>query len=364
MSSIWGHSLRVSLFGESHGPGIGVVVDGFPAGVPLDMARLGALLARRAPGRNPWSTRRKEADLPEFLSGTYRGFSTGAPLTALIRNQDTRSADYTAFATTPRPGHADYTAAIRYRGFQDPRGGGHFSGRLTAPLTLAGGLCLQWLSRLGIRIHARARRIGGVDDLAIDPVRPDEAAWAAIADKEMPVLSEAAGRAMAAAVEQARMAADSVGGIVECVVWGLPAGLGDPMFRGLEARFAELLFSIPAVKGVEFGDGFAVADATGSTNNDRPRIEEGAVRMRSNHGGGSDGGISNGMPLILRVAFKPTSSIGIPQETVDLARMEDAVLTIKGRHDPCIVPRAVPVVEACVALVIADLWKEADRDGE
>ncbi len=359
MSSMWGHAIRISVFGESHGPGIGVVVDGFPSGVPIDLDRLAALMERRAPGRTPWSTARKEADRPEILSGLYQGHTTGTPITAMIRNTDTRSGDYASLDTCPRPGHADYTGSVRYGGFQDPRGGGHFSGRLTAPLVFAGGLCLQWLSLRDIRVYTHAARIGGIDDVPLDPVHPDEAALAAVAGKPMPVLSDSAGEAMAAAVERARMETDSVGGVVEGVVLGLPAGLGDPLFLGLEARFASLLFSIPAVKAVGFGDAFGVSDARGSTNNDRPCFDAGTVRMRTNHAGGIDGGISNGMPVVFRAAFKPTPSIGALQETIDLTKKEDTLLVVKGRHDPCIVPRAVPVVEACAALVIADTLKGA-----
>ena len=250
MSSIWGNAIRISVFGESHGHGIGVVVDGFPAGIPLDMDRVAAFMERRSPGRTPWSTARREVDRPEVLSGIYRGNTTGAPITALIRNLDTRSEDYKSLESLPRPGHADYTGSLRYDGFNDPRGGGHFSGRLTAPLAFAGAICLQWLALEGIRVYAHAARIGGVDDVAIDPVHPNEAELATIADKKMPVISYDAGVTMAAVVEEARMALDSVGGIVEGVVLDLPAGLGDPMFLGLEARFASLFFSIPAVKGV------------------------------------------------------------------------------------------------------------------
>lgn len=363
MSSIWGNAIRVSIFGESHGPGIGVVVDGFPSGIPLDLDRAAAFMRRRSPGRTPWSTARKEEDLPEILSGLYRGHTTGAPIAAMIRNTDTRPGDYAAMEILPRPGHADYTGALRFDGFNDPRGGGHFSGRLTAPLAFAGAVCLQWLEREGIRVFAHAARIGCVDDTPIDPVRPDESALAAIAGKRMPVLSDIAGEAMAAAVENARMSLDSVGGVVEGLVLDVPAGLGDPLFLGMEARFASLLFSIPAVKGVEFGDGFAVADAFGSTNNDRPSMMESRIRMRSNHAGGIDGGIANGMPILFRVAFKPTPSIAQRQETVDLTHLTDAEIAVAGRHDPCIVPRAVPVVEACAALVMADTLKGAPRHG-
>lgn len=355
MGSTWGQHLKISIFGESHGAGIGVVIDGLPSGHPLDLEAIRRFAARRAPGRTPWSTPRKEADEAEILSGVFEGHTTGAPLAALIRNTDTRSGDYQELSVKPRPGHADLTAAARYQGYQDPRGGGHFSGRLTAPLTFAGALCSQILAAKGIQVAAHALEIAGIRDEAFDPVQPDMTRIAGIADKMMPVLDDAAGQAMAAAVEEARMSTDSVGGIVEAMVRGLPAGLGDPMFNGLESRLSSLIMGIPAVRGIEFGTGFAAARMRASEHNDVPYIQGQGIRFRTNHCGGVLGGISNGMPLIFKVAFKPTPSIGKEQQTINLSTMADDHLIVKGRHDPCIVPRAVPVVEAAAAIFALDV---------
>ncbi len=355
MSSTWGQNLKISIFGESHGPGIGVVVDGLPAGHALDMDAIRRFALRRAPGRTPWSTPRKEADEPEILSGVFEGHTTGTPLAALIRNTDTRSADYQALREKPRPGHADLTGMARYQGFEDPRGGGHFSGRLTAPLTFAGALCSQILQKKGVRIAGHIYEIAGIRDEAFDPVKPDSVRLAKLADKMLPVLNDQAGMDMAAEVEKARLAEDSVGGIVEAMIWGLPAGLGNPIFDGMESRLCSLLMGIPAAKGVEFGAGFAAAKMQGSTHNDVPVMQGNAIRFCTNHSGGIQGGISNGMPVVFRVAFKPTPSIGKEQSTINLTTLTEDRLVIIGRHDPCIVPRAVPVVEAAAALFALDL---------
>lgn len=351
MSSTFGENLKLSIFGQSHSPAIGMVLDGIPAGLPVDLAQLQAFLNRRAPGRADYATPRKEADRPEFLGGILDGFTCGAPIAAVIANTNTRSGDYANLADTPRPGHADYTARIKYGGFQDSAGGGHFSGRLTAPLCIAGGLCLQWLLETGIAVRARIAAIGGISDDPLDPAAP-------AADRiheDFPVVSEDAGKRMRAAIAEARAAGDSLGGIVECFVTGLPAGLGEPMFGGVESRIAQIVYGIPAVKGLEFGMGFALAESRGSFSNDPFTVENGAVRTVTNHSGGILGGITNGMPLTFRVALKPTPSIGIPQQSVSLSRMENTSLTVKGRHDPCIVPRAVPVVEAAAAIAIYDM---------
>ena len=350
MGSCWGQHLKISLFGESHGPGIGVVIDGLPSGHELDLAAIRRFALRRAPGRTPWSTPRQEADEAEILSGVFEGRVTGTPLAALIRNTDTRSADYRELQMKPRPGHADLTAMARYGGFQDPRGGGHFSGRLTAPLTFAGAVCSQILQARGVRLASHVYEIAGIRDEVFDPVRPDPERYNKLADKLMPVLDDTAGEAMAAAVAEARLAEDSVGGIVEAMIWGLPAGLGDPIFDGLESRLGSLILGIPAVKGLEFGSGFAAAGMRGSTHNDVPLVKDKAIRFRTNHSGGIQGGISNGMPLVFRVAFKPTPTIGREQQTINLATLTEDRLAAKGRHDPCIVPRAVPVVEAAAAI--------------
>ena len=327
-----------------------MTIDGLPAGLPVDLDALGRFLRRRAPGQNAWSTPRKEADLPEFLCGLKDGRTCGAPLTAIIRNTNTRSGDYENLMDIPRPGHADYTAQVKFGGAQDAAGGGHFSGRLTAPLCIAGGLCLQVLARQGVRVRARIVSIGTVtDDAAFD---------APVDEKPFPAVSDEAAAAMQAQIAQARAEQDSVGGVIECVVEGLPAGIGDPMFGGLENRIARTVFAIPAVKGVEFGAGFAAARLRGSENNDPYYMENGAVRTRTNNAGGILGGLTTGMPLIFRVAVKPTPSIARPQESVRLSEKSDAVLEIHGRHDPCIVPRAVPCVEAAAAIAILDALLE------
>ncbi len=346
MSSSYGENIRVTVFGQSHSAGIGVTMEGIPAGNEIDFERLNEFLTRRAPGQNAWSTARKEADCPEFLSGVFEGKTCGAPITAIIRNNDTRSKDYTQLKITPRPGHADYTASVKYHGCQDYRGGGHFSGRLTAPLCIAGGICLQLLEREGIRILSRIASIGDVKDEGL--------LTESTAAKEFPVVNDKRGAAMRELIAAKRAEGDSVGGVVECVVTGLPVGLGDPMFGGMENRIAAIIFGIPAVKGIEFGAGFNAARMTGSENNDAYEIREGAVTAKTNNAGGILGGITNGMPLTFRAAFKPTPSIAKAQDSVNLETNENTVLEISGRHDPCIVPRAVPVVEAAAAIAVYD----------
>ena len=355
MSSTWGQHLKISIFGESHGPGVGVVLDGLPSGHLLDLEAIRQFALRRAPGRAPWSTPRKEADEAEILSGVFEGRTTGTPLAALIRNTDTRSEDYRDLLARPRPGHADLTGSARYQGYQDPRGSGHFSGRLTAPLVFAGALCSQILLGKGVRLASHVYEIAGIPDEAFDPVNPDQTRLSGLAAKLMPVLDDQAGQAMAEAVEKARMSLDSVGGIVETMIWGLPAGLGDPMFDGLESRLSSLVMGIPAARGIEFGTGFAAARMQGSIHNDAPVIQGKAIRFKTNHCGGVLGGISNGMPLVFRVAFKPTASIGREQQTINLSTLTADTLVVKGRHDPCIVPRAVPAVEAAAAVFALDL---------
>lgn len=352
MSSTYGENLKLSIFGQSHGPAVGMALDGIPAGLPVDLDALQAFLNRRAPGQNPWSTPRKEEDRPDFLAGLVDRHTCGAPIAAVIHNHNTRSGDYAALRDCPRPGHADYTAQVKYGGFQDAAGGGHFSGRLTAPLCIAGGLCIQWLEEKGIRLAARILSIGGVEDeTGYDPTNPP---LERIRQK-FPTLSPTAGEKMRDRIEQVRSQGDSVGGIIECFVTGLPAGLGEPMFGGVESRIAGILYGIPAVKGVEFGAGFTVARLKGSENNDPFLLEHGTVRTATNHSGGILGGITNGMPLIFRVAMKPTPSISLPQQSVSLSRGESAALEVSGRHDPCIVPRAVPVIEAAAAIAIYDM---------
>ena len=351
MSSTYGENLKLSIFGQSHGAAIGMTLDGIPAGLPVDTDALQIFLNRRAPGQNDWSTPRKEADRPEFLSGILDGYTCGAPIAAAIYNKNTRSGDYANLKDCPRPGHADLTAQIKYGGFQDAPGGGHFSGRLTAPLCIAGGLCKQWLEGMGIQVFAHIASISGISDTPFDPLAPD----ADSVQPEFPVINPDAGAEMRDAISAAKGDGDSVGGIVECAVTGLPAGVGEPMFGGVESRIAQIVYGVPAVKGVEFGAGFAAAGLRGSQNNDDYVISDGKIRTATNNAGGILGGITNGMPLIFRAALKPTPSISRPQQSVNLSNTEIQELVVKGRHDPCIVPRAVPVIEAAAAIAIFDM---------
>ena len=354
MSSTYGEMIRLSIFGQSHGAAIGMTLDGVPAGLPVDLDQLQEFLNRRAPGQNDWSTPRKEEDRPEFLSGILNGFTTGAPIAAIIRNTNTRSGDYSNLKSCPRPGHADYTAQVKYGGFQDAAGGGHFSGRLTAPLCIAGGLCKQWLEKEGVRIGAHIAWINGIDDNHFDPMAPQ----LDMIGRDFPVISPICGEQMRGEIADARAARDSVGGIIECAAVGVPAGLGEPMFGGMESRIAQIVYGIPAVKSVEFGLGQAVAWRCGSKSNDDFTMEHGEVKTLTNNCGGILGGITNGMPILFRAAIKPTPSISKPQQTVNLETGEITTLEIKGRHDPCIVPRAVPVIEAAAAIAIFDAWLE------
>ena len=348
MSSTYGENIRVTIFGQSHSPAIGMTLEGVPAGEKIDFAELAAFAARRAPGGQAYATARKEADQPEFVSGLRDDVTCGTPITAIIRNTDTRSRDYEELRVVPRPGHADYTASVKYGGCQDYAGGGHFSGRLTAPMVIAGGICRQILEREGIKIAARIASIGGIRD--------EGELTADVLKKSFPVMSDAQGEKMLNRIAEAKADGDSVGGIIECTVFGLPAGLGNPMFDGMENRIAQIVFGIPAVKGVEFGVGFAAAEMTGSENNDAFLMRDGRVETKTNHCGGILGGITNGMPLTFRAAFKPTPSIAKEQDSINLETGEAVKLVVKGRHDPCIVPRAVPVVEAAAAIAVYDAW--------
>ena len=344
-----GDKLKITLFGQSHGPAIGCVVDGFPAGFSIDWDAVSAFMARRAPGQNAWSTQRKEADAPEILSGLNAdGLTCGAPLAAVIRNTNQHSGDYPDLLNVPRPGHADYAAGLKYGSAWDYRGGGQFSGRLTAPLCFAGALCMQWLAEKNVRVAAHIARIGNVFDEMPDTVHPQFPLYETGA---FPVIDPEKGKAMQVEIETAKAAGDSVDGAVRCIVTGFPAGVGGPYFGGLEGKLAQALFGIPAVKGVQFGD----TPHHGSENNDAFCIENGAVSALTNHCGGILGGISNGMPLHFTVSFKPTPSIAKPQKTVDLKAAQETEMNLRGRHDSCVVPRAVPVAEAVAAIVLTDL---------
>ncbi len=351
MSSTYGENLKLSIFGQSHGAAIGMTLDGIPAGLPVDFDVLQSFLNRRAPGQNDWSTPRREEDRPEFLAGLLDGYTCGAPIAAVIHNKNTRSGDYANLKDCPRPGHADYTAQIKYGGFQDAAGGGHFSGRLTAPLCIAGGLCKQWLEEMGVHIGAHIVNIAGEADTPFDPLAPQLDQVGA----DFPVQNPIAGEKMRQRIAEARAQGDSVGGIIECAVTGLPAGLGEPMFGGAESKIAQIVYGIPAVKALEFGAGMEVSNLRGSQCNDVYTINDGQVHTLTNNAGGILGGITNGMPVIFQTAIKPTPSISRQQQSISLSRGEIAALEIKGRHDPCIVPRAVPVVEAAAAIAIFDL---------
>ena len=360
MSSEFGKLLRVSVFGQSHGRAIGVNIDGLPSGEAIDMEELNSFLDRRKPGKSRLSTMRKESDTPIFLSGLEKGVTCGAPLCAIIENSDQHSSDYSELADKPRPSHADYTAHIKWGGHADMRGGGHFSGRLTAPLCVAGGIAKQILARRGVYVGAHLAAVGTEDDVPF-PLHPAKELFDAVATKPFPVLDDGAGERMQALILEARQNLDSVGGVIECAAVGIPAGLGDPMFDGIENRLAEALFGIPAVKGVEFGLGFGSARLHGSENNDPFTVENGQIVTETNRAGGTLGGITTGMPITLRVAIKPTPSISQAQRTVSLSAKEPAELVIRGRHDPCIAHRAVPVVEAVTAAVLLDLLLEGNH---
>lgn len=353
-----GNKLRVTVFGQSHAPAIGCVIDGLPAGFAPDMERVAAFMARRAPGQNAWSTPRKESDTPEILSGLVDGRTCGAPVAMVIRNSNQHSKDYSGLRRTPRPSHADYTASIKYGEFYDIRGGGQFSGRLTAPLCFAGALALQLLEQRDIIIAAQIAEIAGAADDTPDLALISREELAALSAKSFPVFRDESGADMRRVIEEARMDCDSVGGIIRCFAVGLPAGVGEPMFGGVENRLAAALFGIPAVRGVSFGTGFAAAGMRGSEHNDPFVMEHGRVMTRTNHAGGVLGGITTGMPLVVNIAIKPTASIAREQDTVDLENKTNTSLVIHGRHDPCIVPRAVPVAEAVTALTILDMIME------
>ena len=358
MSSEFGRTLRVGVFGESHGRAIGVTMQNLPAGEAIDLNVLEAFLDRRRPGKSALSTARNEPDRPVFLSGLLDGKTTGSPLSAIIENRDARSRDYAELADKPRPGHADYTAFLKWNGAADMRGGGHFSGRLTAPLCIAGGIAKQILARKNIFIGAHLFSAAGVADAAF-PLHPAQTLFDEIAQKDFPVINDDAGCAMQEAILAASRDGDSIGGVIECAAVGFPAGIGNPMFDGIENRLSAALFGIPAVKGLEFGAGFAAAAMRGSEHNDPYRIgDDGSITTTSNHAGGILGGISTGQPIVLRVAIKPTPSIAKAQQTVRLSTMENAELVVHGRHDPCIAHRAVPVVEAVMALVLLDYLLE------
>lgn len=357
MSGIWGNNIRVSIFGESHGNAIGINIDGLPSGIEIDIDKVLMEMNRRAPGKNLMSTARSEKDLPEILSGFFEGKTTGTPLCAIIRNDDTRSKDYSKTKDCMRPGHADYTGHIKYLGFNDYRGGGHFSGRITAPLVFAGAICKQILEKQGIFIGAHISSIKNIKDEDFNDTNISKDELLKLRDMQLPLLNSALEEKVRHAILQAKYVGDSVGGTIECAVVGIDPGIGNPFFDSVESTLAHLMFSVPAVKGIEFGKGFEMTSMFGSECNDEYYYEEDRVKTRTNNNGGILGGITNGMPIIFKVAIKPTASIAKEQNTINIESKENVKFRIEGRHDPCIVQRAIPVIEAVTAMGLLDLIK-------
>lgn len=355
MSNSFGEKFRITIFGQSHSDSIGVIIEGIPAGIKLDFEKINSFMSRRAPGKNAYSTPRSEDDIPEILSGVEDGITCGAPLCAIIKNKNQHSKDYSKLKNLPRPSHADFAAFMKHNGFNDIRGGGSSSGRMTAPLCFAGAVAMQMLESRGIRIGAHIEKIAGVCDSRFDPVLIDAQKLEEISSKEFPLIDDSKKDEMISKILDARSEGDSVGGVIECAVAGLPAGVGEPMFGGIENAISQAVFAIPAIKGIEFGNGFGCADLRGSQNNDEFIIKDGKIATKTNNHGGILGGMASSMPVIFRVAVKPTPSIAQKQMTVNLETMEPEELSIGGRHDPCIVPRAVPCVEAAAALALINL---------
>lgn len=351
----FGSKIRLTVFGESHGEAIGAVLEGVPAGVRLDMDKILTQMARRAPGKDKTATPRVEKDFPYIKSGVLDGVTTGAPIACVIENTNTKSGDYKSLLETPRPSHSDYAAYVKYGGCNDIRGGGHFSARLTAPIVFAGAVLRQILEEKGIKIAAHIASIGGVDDERFDPVNIPDELMDRLSAESFALIDRSVEDKMRAEVEAARMDLDSVGGTVECAVTGLPTGIGGALFDGVEGQIAKAVFGVPAVKGIEFGRGFESGKIRGSENNDPFEYKDGKVVTKTNNAGGILGGITSGMPVVFRAALKPTPSIAREQDTVNLSAKENTKLSIKGRHDPCVVPRAVSVIEAVTAIAIYDL---------
>lgn len=355
MSSVWANNLKISIFGESHGPFIGAVLDNLPAGEKIDIDEINFQMQKRAPGKNFFSSERRESDYSEIISGVFNGYTTGSPICAIIKNQNANSSDYEKFKTVPRPGTADYTAFKKYNGYNDFRGGGHLSGRLTAPLVFCGSVCQQILKKRGIYVAAHIFSVGKVFDKPFLSDVSKDTLKNLHQQTELPVLDFEIKEQIKSEIEFYKSEGDSIGGSIECAVVGVKAGIGDPIFLGIENVISSLVFAIPAVKGIEFGAGFKVSSMTGSENNDQFILKDGKIQTNKNNHGGVLGGISSGMPIIFRVAIKPTPSIALEQSSVNLQKEKPEKLKISGRHDPCIVPRAVPAVEAVASIAILDL---------
>ena len=361
MSSAFGNCIKISIFGQSHSESIGVVIDGLKAGFKPDMDAISAFMKRRAPGQNAVSTPRTEADEPHIVSGLADGVTCGAPLCAIINNTNTRSKDYSKLKEVPRPAHSDFPAFVKHSGFNDIRGGGHFSARLTAPLCFAGAICLQLLEKEGIYIGAHISSIKDVHDSPFDMVSVSKKELTNLKNAPVPLLNQETWALMEQTVLDAKAQGDSVGGIIECACIGLKPGIGEPMFDGIENRISQAIFAVPAVKGIEFGAGFSATRLYGSENNDTFYFDGDEVKTRTNNHGGILGGLSSGMPVVFRAAFKPTPSIAKEQDSVSLTVRKNEKLKIEGRHDPCVVLRAVPCVEAATAIAIYDLLLESRR---
>lgn len=353
-----GNKIKITIFGQSHSEAIGVVVDGLPAGFRPDLDKINEFMKRRAPGRDRFSTARKEADMPEILSGLVDGLTCGAPLCAIIKNSDQKSRDYDNLKLVPRPGHADFAAYMKYDGNNDIRGGGQFSGRMTAPLCFAGALCMQLLENKGIHIGAHIESVHGIRDMRFDPVNITKDELYSLSQKDFCVIDEEAGERMKEQIDKARKSLDSVGGCIECAIIGMPVGVGGPLFEGIEGRISQNIFAVPAIKGIEFGAGFSASEMFGSENNDSFYANDGEIKTKTNNHGGILGGISSGMPIIFRVCVKPTPSIAKEQDSVNLKTKEAEKLVVTGRHDPCILGRAVPVIEAVAAITMLDMLME------
>lgn len=353
MSFVTGNKIRISLFGQSHSEAMGAVIDGLPSGFRIDEEKLATFMARRAPGNDEFSTTRKEGDKVRFVSGFTNGVTNGAPLCGIIENTNTRSKDYENLKDIPRPGHADFAAWSKFGDSRDVSGGGQFSGRLTATMCIAGGICKQLLEEKGIHIGAHIASIGDKKDDLFDAVNVSKDDF--VGEKPFPVINDEKGEVMKDEIRLVKSEADSIGGTIECAITGVPEGIGDTLFGGWESNISSAIFAIPAVKGIEFGRGFEASTLSGSENNDAFRMKDGKIVTSTNNHGGILGGISSGMPIIFRVAFKPTPSIGKEQESVSLSKKENTTLVINGRHDPCIVKRAVVCVEAAAAIVAANM---------
>ena len=353
MSATWGEKIKITVFGESHGNAVGVTIDGFPAGEKIDFDTVNKMILRRKTNRNEFSSQRNEPDTPEIISGVTNGITNGFPITAVFKNNDAHSNDYNLDIL--RPGHADYTAYIKFGGHADMRGGGNFSGRLTLPVVFAGAICMQYLNSIGIEISAHALKIRNIDDDKFDSLNIPEELISLLKEKDYPIINDNKLNDMLSEIKKAKEDKNSVGGVIECAITGMKAGVGSPMFEGVESVISSILFSVPAVKGVEFGAGFNASLMYGAECNDEMYCENGTIKFKSNNNGGINGGITNGNPIIFKTAIRPTPTISKPQNTVNIKTNKNEVISAKGRHDPCIVFRAVPVIEAAAAIAVMGL---------